>query len=51
MIGRYYEQLQLTPKATPQEIAEAYRKLALRYHPKLTKESPGVAAQEFNTLA
>lgn len=44
MIANYYETLQLTPKATNEEIASNYRKLALRYHPKTTKENQLVAA-------
>jgi curved DNA-binding protein CbpA len=37
MIRNYYECLGLASNATNEEIAEKYRKLALRYHPKSTK--------------
>lgn len=37
MISNYYETLELTPKASPHQIAENYKKLALRYHPKTSK--------------
>lgn len=51
MIRNYYESLGLPRNASSEEIAESYRKLALRYHPKNTKESQSVAAQVFSELA
>ena len=51
MIANYYETLQLTPKASAQQIAENYKKLALRYHPKTNKDNPQVAARQFDLLA
>lgn len=51
MIANYYEILNLTPKATPAEVSSNYSRLALRYHPKITKENPLVAAQLFSNLA
>ena len=51
MITNYYECLNLTPKATPSQVAEAYRKLALRYHSKSTKQNPQVAQQMFDSCA
>lgn len=51
MIRNYYESLGVSRNATPEEIAENYRKLALRYNPKTTKEAPGVAVQMFAELA
>lgn len=51
MITNYYESLKLTSKALPQEVAENYRKLALRYHPTSTKEDPAVAEHIFNDIA
>ena len=51
MITNYYETLKLTPKATKLEVAENYRKLALRYHPKSSRESQEVAEQMFNACA
>lgn len=44
MIKDYYQTLQLTPKATSADIANNYRKLALRNHPQSTKEPAAVAA-------
>lgn len=37
MISNYYETLELAPKASSQQIAENFKKLALRYHPKTSK--------------
>lgn len=51
MIRNYYESLGVTRSATTNQIAESYRQLALRYHPKTTKESQEVAAQIFSELA
>lgn len=34
----YYQDLQINRDATSEEIAKAYRKLALRWHPKLNKD-------------
>ena len=48
MIRNYYESLGVTRAASTEEIAECYRKLALRYHPKTTKESQEVAGQVFS---
>jgi curved DNA-binding protein CbpA len=38
MIRNYYESLGVARTASTPLIAESYRKLALRYHPKTTKE-------------
>jgi DnaJ family protein B protein 13 len=51
MIRNYYESLRVTRAAPTEEIAESYRKLALRYHPKTTKEPQEVAGQVFSELA
>jgi DnaJ family protein B protein 13 len=51
MIRNYYESLSVARNATTNQIAESYRQLALRYHPKTTKESQEVAAQIFSELA
>lgn len=48
MIRNYYESLGVSRNATANQIAESYRQLALRYHPKTTKESQEVAAQIFS---
>ena len=34
----YYQTLEINRDACEADIAKAYRKLALRYHPKLSKE-------------
>jgi curved DNA-binding protein CbpA len=51
MITNYYQRLQLSTKASMAEVAEQYRKLALRYHPKYTQEAPAVAAEMFSSVA
>jgi DnaJ-class molecular chaperone len=39
----YYETLEISVKASPQEVKEAYRKLAFQYHP---DRNPGAASLE-----
>ena len=51
MLTNYYEVLQLGPNASAQQVAEQYKKLALRYHPQNSKESQTVAKQMFNAVA
>lgn len=40
MLTDYYDILQVPPHATPQEIKQAYRRLAMLYHPDKTKNDP-----------
>ena len=40
MLTDYYDILQVPPQATPQEIKQAYRRLAMVYHPDKTKNDP-----------
>ena len=41
----YYKSLGVDKTASPQEIKDAYRKLAFRYHPDRNTENPGAAAR------
>lgn len=45
----YYEILEVSRKATPQEIKKAYRRLARQYHPDLHPENP-TSAERFQVI-
>jgi DnaJ-class molecular chaperone with C-terminal Zn finger domain len=45
MLKDYYSILQLPPHATLQEIKQAYRRLAMMYHPDKTKNDPYAGAK------
>ena len=45
MLKDYYDILEVAPHATLQEIKQAYRRLAMMYHPDKTKNDPYTAAK------
>src|SRR5262245_58845345 len=45
MLKDYYDILQVPPHATLHEIKQAYRRLAMQYHPDKTKNEPYAAAK------
>jgi len=45
MMKDYYDILQVAPHATTQEIKQAYRRLAMMYHPDKTKNDPHAGAK------
>ena len=47
----YYETLGLAKTATPDEIKQAYRRLARQYHPDVAKENPKVAEEKFKEIS
>ena len=46
----YYQILQVSSKATTEEIRQSYRKLAKRYHPDINQQDPN-AEEKFKQLA
>ncbi|KAL2119354.1 hypothetical protein VTJ04DRAFT_6314 [Mycothermus thermophilus] len=47
---KLYDQLGISPNATPDEIKKAYRKAALRWHPDKNKDNPE-AAEKFKEVS
>jgi len=47
----YYEVLGLPKTATPEQIKQAYRRLARQYHPDVAKEDPKVAEEKFKEFS
>lgn len=47
----YYEVLGVPKTATPEEVKKAYRKLAMQYHPDVTKEDRKVAEEKFKEVS
>ena len=46
----YYQQLQIPPEASVQQIKEAYRRMAFEYHPDRNKDDPA-AAEKMKALS
>lgn len=47
----YYQDLEISRGATQDQISQAYRKLSLRWHPKLCQEDPNTAIHHFNIIS
>jgi molecular chaperone DnaJ len=47
----YYDILGVARDASPEDIKRAYRKLALQYHPDVTKEDPKQAEEKFKEVS
>lgn len=47
----FYEVLGVSATASPEEVKQAYRKLARQYHPDVAKENPKVAEEKFKELS
>lgn len=50
MKENYYDILGVTKEATPEELKQAYRKLALQYHPDRNKDNPKAAEEKFKKI-
>lgn len=51
MVKNYYEVLGIKRDASEDEIAQAYKKLSLRWHPKLSKEDQKTSFYHFCELS
>lgn len=47
----YYEILGISKNATQEEIKQAYRRLALKYHPDMNKDDPKSAEEKFKEIS
>ena len=51
MVKNYYQTLGIRRDASQDDIANAYKKLALRWHPKLSKDDEKTSLHNFKELS
>ena len=51
MDKNYYETLGLKRDASDEEVAESYKKMVLRWHPKFAKEDHNTAQHHFSEIS